>query len=141
MQLVEGERSRRLYVDALPSLLKSLNQETTAKMHPEPLIIQRLDDPRLLEHSLLYINFEDRKDWTLSVSEEAARRQIDRLQKVRAERDASVVDGALLALEAGARSEANLLPLLLDAVQAYASVGQLCDALRRVFGEYEESTM
>jgi methylmalonyl-CoA mutase N-terminal domain/subunit len=59
---------------------------------------------------------------------------------VRAERDASAVNGTLTALETAARRDANLMPLILDAVQAYASVGEICDALRRVFGEYEEST-
>jgi len=82
----------------------------------------------------------DTQPETLTVSEQAARRQIDRLHQVRDRRDASAVIRALAALEAGGRGDANLMPLIVDTVQAYASVGEICDALRRVFGEHEEST-
>jgi methylmalonyl-CoA mutase N-terminal domain/subunit len=85
-----------------------------------------------------YVTDAGARPATLTVSEKAARRQIDRLCGVRARRDAGAVTRALGALEAGARGDANLVPLILDAVNAYASVGEICDALRRVFGEYEE---
>jgi methylmalonyl-CoA mutase N-terminal domain/subunit len=77
----------------------------------------------------------------LTISEKTARRQIERLEKVRARRDAAAVTRTLAAVEAAARGDGNLVPLILDAVQAYASVGEICDALRQVFGEYEESTV
>lgn len=82
----------------------------------------------------------------LTISEDVARRQIDRLNRVRSERDATMVARTLDTLEEGARAnshtseEDNLMPLIVDAVQAYASVGEICDRLRRVFGEYEERT-
>jgi len=88
-----------------------------------------------------YTREADTQPEILTISEKAARRQIDRLSRVRAQRDASAVTRALTALEAAARNDTNLMPLILDAVQAYASVGEICDALRRVFGEYEESTV
>jgi methylmalonyl-CoA mutase N-terminal domain/subunit len=88
-----------------------------------------------------YASGQDAQPETLTISAEATSRQLDRLRKVRAERDAAAVSKALDALEAGARSDANLMPLILDAVQSYASVGEICDRLRNVFGEYEESTM
>ena len=78
------------------------------------------------------------------ISAEAAGRQIDRLNTVRGQRDAGAVTRALDALEEGARKESgggvNLMPLILEAVQAYASVGEICGRLRNVFGEYEEQT-
>ena len=77
----------------------------------------------------------------LTISQEAAQRQIARLEKVRRERDGAAVDRVLNALEEGARGDANLMPLILDAVQAYASIGEICDRLRRVFGEYDEGTV
>jgi methylmalonyl-CoA mutase N-terminal domain/subunit len=49
------------------------------------------------------------------------------------------VRGALDALKDGARGSANTMPLLIDAVRAYATVGEMCDALREVWGEYEET--
>lgn len=76
----------------------------------------------------------------LTISAETVRRQLDRLNKVRADRDAAEVARALDALEDGARGDANLMPLILDAVQAYASVGEICGRLRAVFGEYDEPT-
>jgi methylmalonyl-CoA mutase N-terminal domain/subunit len=87
-----------------------------------------------------YVTEEDAQPEILTISEEATRRQIDRLHKVRAERDAATVTRALDALEEAARGDANLMPLILDAVQAYASVGEVCDRLRNAFGEYEENT-
>jgi methylmalonyl-CoA mutase N-terminal domain/subunit len=78
---------------------------------------------------------------TLAISQEAARRQIARLEHVRKTRDGNVVAQALDALEEGARGDANLMPVILDAVQAYATIGEICDRLRRVFGEYREGTV
>ncbi len=77
---------------------------------------------------------------TLSISEESTRRQIERLDKVRAQRDGAAADRALVALSEGARGDTNLMPLILEAVQAQASVGEVCNCLRDVFGEYEESS-
>lgn len=76
----------------------------------------------------------------LTISEEATQRQLERLTRVRRERDSGKVTRALDALEAAAGTKENLMPLIVVAVEAYASVGEICDRLRRVFGEYEEST-
>ena len=87
-----------------------------------------------------YVTDEENQPVTLAIGEEVTRRQIDRLNKVRTERDAAAVGQALDALEAGARGDKNLMPLILDAAEVYASVGEICDRLRKVFGEYEERT-
>ena len=87
-----------------------------------------------------YATEEEAQPETLTISAAATGRQIDRLNKVRAERDAAAVQRALEALAAGARGDANLMPLILEAVRAYASVGEICGRLREAFGEYEEST-
>ena len=83
----------------------------------------------------------DTRPEILTVSAEATRRQIDRLNQIRQQRDESLVVRTLTTLEEAARSDANLMPLVVDAVRAYASVGEICDTLRRVFGEHEEHTM
>jgi methylmalonyl-CoA mutase N-terminal domain/subunit len=77
---------------------------------------------------------------TMAISEESERRQIARLKEVRSERDGRAVDRSLDALAAGARGDANLMPLILDAVKVRASVGEICGRLREIFGEYEEIT-
>ena len=64
--------------------------------------------------------------------------QIRRLQEVRASRDAARVQDVLARLEAAARDpNAPLMPLFIEAVEAYATIGEICGVLRRVFGEYE----
>ena len=61
-----------------------------------------------------------------------------RLAGIRAKRDNQAVKTALAKLDEAARGKENLMPLILDAVRCYASVGDICDALRGVFGKYEE---
>ncbi len=69
------------------------------------------------------------------------RAQVERLRQLRARRDPSRVARALAQVEEAARSEANLMPAILEAVRAYATVGEIADALRRVFGEYREAAV
>jgi methylmalonyl-CoA mutase N-terminal domain/subunit len=75
---------------------------------------------------------------TLYIDETAAARQMARLADVRARRDRAAVSRALDALAAAAATQGNLMPPILDAVRAYATLGEMCQALRRVWGEYVE---
>ena len=64
--------------------------------------------------------------------------QRQKLVNLRARRDAGAVETALAALEDGCRNEdVNLMPLILDAVKAYATLGEICGVMRKVFGEYQ----
>jgi len=74
----------------------------------------------------------------LQMDPEGERRQIARLQRVRAERDNQAVTERLAALETAARGTENLMPFILDAVRAYATLGEICGVFRKVFGEYRE---
>jgi methylmalonyl-CoA mutase N-terminal domain/subunit len=67
-----------------------------------------------------------------------ARRQAERLSKLRADRSQAEVDRRLKALRAASQGKDNLMPFLYDAVKAYATLGEICDAMRDVFGTYEE---
>jgi methylmalonyl-CoA mutase N-terminal domain/subunit len=78
---------------------------------------------------------------TLRINPETERSQIERLASLRTRRDATRVKTTLQAVEETARSNGNLMPAILDAVKAYATVGEISDALRRVFGEYQESVV
>ena len=69
---------------------------------------------------------------------EEAEKQITRLQKVRAERDAAAVAEALERVKTAAASGENVMPSIMDAVEIYASVGEVCGALQAVFGQYQE---
>src|SRR5271163_3751414 len=74
----------------------------------------------------------------LQIDETVAHRQAERLSKLRADRSQSEVDRRLNALRKAAEGKDNLMPFLFDAVKSYATVGEICDALRAVFGTYEE---
>ena len=75
---------------------------------------------------------------TLYIDETVARRQNERVRKLRAERSSDEVQRRLKALRAAAAGKDNLMPFLFDAVKSYATLGEICDALRDVFGTYEE---
>ena len=64
------------------------------------------------------------------------RQQIERLQQVRGSRDNAATEAALRALENGARQDGNLLALSIEAVRARATVGEVSDALERIFGRH-----
>ncbi|MBA3903028.1 MAG: methylmalonyl-CoA mutase, partial [Rhodocyclaceae bacterium] len=70
--------------------------------------------------------------------EEDARVQVDGLNKVRAERDGARVAQALARVGADARSGANVMPAIVEAVKAYASVGEITKELVKVYGRYQE---
>ncbi len=75
---------------------------------------------------------------TLQIDETVAHRQAERLAKLRAERSKSEVDRRLAALRKAAEGKDNLMPFIFDAVKSYATLGEICDAMRAVFGTYEE---
>ena len=74
----------------------------------------------------------------LQMDPEGERRQIARLQKLRLERDNERVTQTLEALRTAAQGNANLMPFILDAVRAYATLGEITGVLRSVFGVYRE---
>ena len=67
-----------------------------------------------------------------------AQRQIDRLSRVRAQRDGPRVQALLARLEETARSDANLIPVFIECVENYVTLGEICSVLRNVFGEQRE---
>jgi len=73
----------------------------------------------------------------LKVNPELEEKQRMRLAKVRAERDQAAASAALARVEAAARDGSNLMPPIIDAVRAYGTLGEIADAMRRVFGEYQ----
>ena len=74
----------------------------------------------------------------LYIDDTASATQIGRLNALKASRDNAAVAGALARLRDTARADGNTMYPLLDCVRAYATVGEMCDALRQVWGEYEE---
>jgi methylmalonyl-CoA mutase N-terminal domain/subunit len=85
-----------------------------------------------------FVSAEREEIGTLYIDETAGERQLARLEETRRRRDRARVDSAIERLQTGAKVESNLMPLLLDAVRAQATVGEMCDGLREVWGEYVE---
>jgi methylmalonyl-CoA mutase N-terminal domain/subunit len=75
---------------------------------------------------------------TLHIDETVGRRQADRLRKLRADRSNAEVERRLNSLRHAAAGKDNLMPPLFEAVKAYATLGEICDALRQPFGVYQE---
>jgi len=74
----------------------------------------------------------------LQIDETVAHRQAASLKKLRADRSQAEVNRRLNSLRAAASGKNNLMPFIYDAVKSYATLGEICDALRDVFGTYEE---
>jgi methylmalonyl-CoA mutase N-terminal domain/subunit len=76
----------------------------------------------------------------LRIDPDLERRQVERLRQVRASRSRSCWDEAIDRVRAAARDGRNLVPPIIEAVQAHATVGEIADTLRGVFGEYRETS-
>jgi methylmalonyl-CoA mutase N-terminal domain/subunit len=75
------------------------------------------------------------------IDENLERRQVERLRALRARRDKAAWESALRQVEEAARSGENLMPRIIHAVESFCTVGEISDAMRRVFGEYQETVV
>jgi len=85
------------------------------------------------------VDDEERSENLEEVDPEDERRQIERLEDVRGRRDEATVEETLAALREACEGEENVMPYIVDAVKAYATTGEICDAMREVFGEHRSS--
>jgi methylmalonyl-CoA mutase N-terminal domain/subunit len=74
----------------------------------------------------------------LVINENVRERQVERLQRTKSQRDGGAVSNALEKLKKAASAGDNTMPATIEAVRAYATLGEICDALRDVYGLYEE---
>jgi methylmalonyl-CoA mutase N-terminal domain/subunit len=86
-----------------------------------------------------FVGEEEARPELLRVDEKLQRRRSEKLQALRERRDADAVKAALAAVDEAARGDANLMPRILDAVEAHATLGEIADALRDVFGVHQDS--
>ena len=77
----------------------------------------------------------------LKVSQAVQDAQVKRLSEMKSKRDHEAVQKSLEAIRRTAQGKDNLMPLILDAVRQYATLGEICGVLREVFGEYQESVV
>ncbi len=131
-------------IDALGGMLKAIErgyvqQEIQNAAYEYQQAVDRL------EAVVVGVNrfaVEDEKPIPIQrIDESLERKQVERLRALRARRDPQPWKDALKQLEDAARSGANLMPHILAAVEAYATVGEISDTMRRVFGEYKEAVV
>ncbi len=84
---------------------------------------------------------ENQKPDLLKIDIKIQEEQVNFLNKIKSERDNRAVSKEIDKLKKAARGEDNLMPFILDTVKAYASVGEICNAMRDVFGEYKEQVI
>jgi len=72
------------------------------------------------------------------IDPELERRQVERLRAFRVKRDQEKTSAAVRKVDETARAGGNLMPVIVDAVESNATIGEICDAMRAVFGEYKE---
>ncbi|MBZ5627761.1 MAG: methylmalonyl-CoA mutase family protein [Acidobacteriia bacterium] len=98
-----------------------------------------------LEQVVVGVNrFEQEQEKSIDIfhaNEDLERQQVERLRELRARRDRGPWEASLKAVEDAAHSGANLMPAIIIAVESYATVGEISDTLRRVFGEYKEAVV
>jgi methylmalonyl-CoA mutase N-terminal domain/subunit len=85
-----------------------------------------------------FVTEKERPITILVIDENVARLQNQKLAELRRQRENLRVESALEALGSAASTDANLMPYILEAVRAHATLGEMCDVLRKVFGIYEE---
>lgn len=85
-----------------------------------------------------FVEKEEHKGKLLKIDEAIQKDQIEFLNKIRSHRNQNEVDQKLASLKIAAEGTENLMPFILDAVRVYASIGEICNTMRNVFGEYKE---
>jgi methylmalonyl-CoA mutase N-terminal domain/subunit len=102
---------------------------------------QAIDDGRKIIVGVNKFQKDDEEPQMIfRVNPEAERAQLERLDRIRKERDQTAVDAALARLDEVSRNGDNLIYPIVDAVKAYASVGEICGVMRKVFGDYQPVT-
>jgi len=131
-------------IDALGGMLAAIESGYVQKeIQKSAFDYQRAVERK--EHIVVGVNEfeaeEERQIPTLRIDPAMEREQVARLQALRTKRDAGKAQAALNELSRRTGNNENLLPAILDAVEQYATVGEISDALRRTFGEYQESVV
>ena len=131
-------------IDALGGMLKAIERGYVQQeiQNAAYEYQQQVDREESVVVGVNRFTVEEEKPRTLQrIDESLERQQIERLRALRARREPVSWQDSLKQVEAAARSSENLMPHILTAVEAYATVGEISDILRRVFGEYREAVV
>ena len=86
-----------------------------------------------------FVTEEGQSPQVLRIDPEAAKRQLQRLADVRKRRDPAAVKASLKRIEEVAHGNENTMPVFIEAVESYVTLGEICDALRKAWGTYQEA--
>src|SRR2546426_3778405 len=140
---IEGEAGRLLEkIDSLGGMLPAIESGwIQSQIHEAAYEYQRSIEKK--ERIIVGVNEfqigEEQKIPTHVSDPALEAAQIENLSRIRAGRDARAAGEALRRLEHAAKGQENLMPHILEAVEAYATVGEISDAFRRIYGEYQEA--
>jgi len=143
----EIEASARTYIDkidALGGVVNAIEQgyiqrEIQHSSYRYVMDVERQE--RIIVGQNKFQIEEREKPELLKIDFRVQEEQIARLKKLKQERDTQAVTESLAALKSVAQGPENIMPAMLQAVKAYATLGEICAVLRQVFGEYKESVM
>ena len=143
-EIEKEAREYLLRIDAMGGMLKAIEsgfvqQEIQKAAYEYQLAIDRGD--QIVVGVNRFQSEEERLIPTLRIDPEIERAQVARLQALRARRNAAQTQAALEEVERRAHGTENLMPAILAAVESHSTVGEISDALRRAFGEYQESVV
>jgi methylmalonyl-CoA mutase, N-terminal domain len=128
-------------IDALGGMVAAIEQGFPQReIHDSAYAYQRAVErkEKIVPGVNEFLTPDERPIETLVIGEEAAARQKRELAALRKSRDPVRVQSALESLGAAASTDRNLMPCILNCVRSYATLGEMCDVLRKVFGTYEE---
>ena len=141
--LLEDEATQQLCrIESLGGMLSAIETGwVQTQIHESAYRYQRSIESR--ERIVVGVNefrMEEEQKIPIHLSDPAVEAgQLARLSNIRAKRDTHAAAAAIERLENAARGTGNLMPHILEAVEAYATVGEISDAFRRVHGEYRET--
>src|SRR5258706_7864963 len=143
-QIERGATEYLRKIDALGGMLAAIDSGfVQTEIQKAAFEYQRAVETK--EHIVVGVNEfqsdDQRQIPTLRIDPALEREQVARLKALREKRDSAKSRTALAELERRAKTTENLLPAILAAVESFASVGEISDTLRRVFGEYQESVV
>jgi methylmalonyl-CoA mutase N-terminal domain/subunit len=143
-QIEEHARGYLDKIDAMGGTLKAIERGfIQQEIQNAAYEYQRaVDDKQAIVVGVNAFGLDQEKEVPLQrIDEDLERRQVERLRALRAKRDAATWKAALQRVEDTARGSGNLMPAIIDAVDANGTVGEISDAMRQVFGEYKETVV
>jgi len=143
-QIEAGARGYLDKIDAMGGTLKAIERGFIQQeiQNAAYLYQQAVDRHEAIVVGVNAFELDQEKSIPLQhIAESLERKQVERLRAVRAKRDRATWEAAIKKVEDTARGAGNLMPVIIEAVEANATVGEISDAMRQVYGEYHETVV